>query len=116
MIRLMRERRLPVAFKCYHNFHKISSVSVDNLFYKMVIHVHSDSAFRRYQKEMRSKPGLWPLYRGFFVDINLFKANKEKAAEIAKNNIGGIVNDRAKGDLADDDANLMIKLKFLTYK
>ncbi|KAJ6750076.1 hypothetical protein OIU85_000682 [Salix viminalis] len=116
MIRLMRERRLPVAFKCYHNFHKISSVSADNLFYKMVIHVHSDSAFRRYQKEMRSKPGLWPLYRGFFVDINLFKANKEKAAEIAKNNIVGIVNDRAKGDLADDDANLMIKLKFLTYK
>ncbi|KAJ6425526.1 hypothetical protein OIU84_026158 [Salix udensis] len=116
MIRLMRERRLPVAFKCHHNFHKISSVSVDNLFYKMVIHVHSDSAFRRYQKEMRSKPGLWPLYRGFFVDINLFKANKEKAAEIAKNNIVGIVNDRAKGDLADDDANLMIKLKFLTYK
>ncbi|KAF9664985.1 hypothetical protein SADUNF_Sadunf16G0075200 [Salix dunnii] len=117
MIRLMKERRLPAAFKCYHNFHKISSVSVDDLFYKMVIHVHSDSAFRRYQKEMRNKPGLWPLYRGFFVDINLFKANKERAAEIAKNNnIVGIVNDRAKDDLADDDANLMIKLKFLTYK
>lgn len=117
MIRLMRERRLPAAFKCYHNFHKISSVSVDNLFYKLVIHVHSDSAFRRYQKEMRNKPGLWPLYRGFFVDINLFKANKERAAEIAKNNnIDGNVNDRAKDGLADDDANLMIKLKFLTYK
>ncbi|KAJ6864856.1 hypothetical protein NC651_035430 [Populus alba x Populus x berolinensis] len=117
MIRLMRERRLPAAFKCYHNFHKIGSVSVDNLFYKLVIHVHSDSAFRRYQKEMRNKPGLWPLYRGFFVDINLFKANKERAAEIAKNNkIDGNVNDRAKDGLADDDANLMIKLKFLTYK
>lgn len=117
MIRLMRERRLPAAFKCYHNFHKISSVSVDNLFYKLVIHVHSDSAFRRYQKEMRNKPGLWPLYRGFFVDINLFKANKERAAEIAKNNnIDGNVNDRAKDGLADDDANLMIKLKFLAYK
>ncbi|KAH8485287.1 hypothetical protein H0E87_026903, partial [Populus deltoides] len=117
MIRLMRERRLPAAFKCYHNFHKIGSVSVDNLFYKLVIHVHSDSAFRRYQKEMRYKPGLWPLYRGFFVDINLFKANKERAAEIAKNNnIDGNVNDRAKDGLADDDANLMIKLKFLTYK
>jgi hypothetical protein len=54
---------------------------------------------------------------GFFVDINLFKANKERAAEIAKNNnIDGNVNDRAKDGLADDDANLMIKLKFLTYK
>ncbi|KAJ6969377.1 hypothetical protein NC653_037136 [Populus alba x Populus x berolinensis] len=44
-------------------------------------------------------------------------ANKERAAEIAKNNnIDGNVNDRAKDGLADDDANLMIKLKFLTYK
>ncbi|KAJ4725978.1 putative RNA ligase [Melia azedarach] len=121
MIRLIREKRFPAAFKCYHNFHKIDSFSNDNLFYKMVIHVHSDSAFRRYQKEMRHKPGLWPLYRGFFVDINLFKANKERAAEIAK-----IINmgKTASGNgglteidgLADNDANLMIKLKFLTYK
>uniref|UniRef100_A0A2P2M261 tRNA ligase phosphodiesterase domain-containing protein n=1 Tax=Rhizophora mucronata TaxID=61149 RepID=A0A2P2M261_RHIMU len=122
IIRLMKERRFPAAFKCYHNFHKIDSMSSDNLFYKMVIHVHSDSAFRRYQKEMRHKPGLWPLYRGFFVDINLFKASKERAAEISKNKNGiiGNTNDgsglSAKDDLADDDANLMIKLKFLTYK
>lgn len=49
----MREKRYPAAFKCYHNFHKIDSISSDNLFYKMVIHVHSDSAFRRYQRDMR---------------------------------------------------------------
>ncbi|XP_050233507.1 tRNA ligase 1 [Mercurialis annua] len=122
MIRLLRERRFPIAFKCYHNFHKIGSVSSDNLFYKMVIHVHSDSGFRRYQKEMRLKPGLWPLYRGFFVDINLFKANKERAALFAKDNknLGGSLSDSdailPKDGLADDDANLMIKLKFLTYK
>lgn len=59
---------------------------------------------------------------GFFVDINLFKASKEKAAEVARNNDGvtEIVNDSnvtsGKDGLADDDANLMIKLKFLTYK
>ncbi|CBI16268.3 unnamed protein product, partial [Vitis vinifera] len=122
MIRLMREKRFPAAFKCYYNFHKVDSISADNLYFKMVIHVHSDSAFRRYQKEMRYKPGLWPLYRGFFVDLNLFKANKEKAAEIAKNNndLGKNVkgNSGASGQegLADEDANLMIKLKFLTYK
>ncbi|KDP44108.1 hypothetical protein JCGZ_05575 [Jatropha curcas] len=122
MIRLLRERRFPAALKCYHNFHKIDSVSSDNLFYKMVIHVHSGSGFRRYQKEMRHKPELWPLYRGFFVDINLFKASKEKAIEIAKhkNNMGGSVNGddgiSAKNSIADEDANLMIKLKFLTYK
>lgn len=122
MIRLMREKRFPAAFKCYHNFHKAESASSDNLFYKMVIHVHSDSAFRRYQKEMRNKMGLWPLYRGFFLDINLFKANKERDAEIAKskNDLVEHVNNGSsvstKDGLADDDANLMIKLKFLTYK
>lgn len=55
------------------------------------------------------------------MDINLFKATKERAAEISKgsqdiienvNGTGGM----SKGDLTDDDANLMIKLKFLTYK
>ncbi|KAL6189546.1 hypothetical protein ACLB2K_040933 [Fragaria x ananassa] len=85
VIHLMREKRLSAAFKCYPNYHKHDSMSSDNVFYKMIIHVRSDSAFQRYQKEMKSKPGLWPLYRGFFVDFNLFKANKKRAAEIAKN-------------------------------
>ncbi|KAL4592202.1 hypothetical protein LXL04_005189 [Taraxacum kok-saghyz] len=121
MVRLMKERRLPAAFKCYHNFHKINSISSDNLHYKMVIHVHSDSAFRRYQKEMKFKPDLWPLYRGFFVEINLFKASKEKASQISQNTPDVEKNHKndnetIKNDLADEDANLMIKLKFLTYK
>lgn len=56
-------------------------------------------------------------FPGFFVDINLFKADKEKVAEISKNS----VNERGssgteKDDFADEDANLMVKLKFLTYK
>lgn len=117
IVRLMREKRFPAAFKCYHNFHKADAMSSDNIFYKMVIHVHSDSAFRRYQKEMRLKPGLWPLYRGFFVDINLFKANKETAGEVSKNSVNETGNSSSgKDDFADEDANLMVKLKFLTYK
>ncbi|KAL9252533.1 tRNA ligase 1-like protein [Drosera capensis] len=121
IVRLMREKRFPAAFKCYYNFHKVDSLSKDNLFYRMVIHVHSDSAFRRYQKEMRHNPQLWPLYRGFFVDINLFKANKERAAELAKASnitykVNGSSDTLVSNDLADEDANLMIKLKFLTYK
>ncbi|KAL5711349.1 hypothetical protein ACHQM5_021813 [Ranunculus cassubicifolius] len=124
IIRLMKQKRLPAAFKCYYNFHKISSIAVDNLNLKMVIHVHSDSAFKRYQKEMRHNPGLWPLYRGFFVDINLFKTNKERAAELAKDsdvlmnqvNAKGSTSTSGTEGLADEDANLMIKLKFLTYK
>nr|XP_043613270.1 tRNA ligase 1 [Erigeron canadensis] len=123
MVRLMSEKfSRAVVFKCYHNYHKINTISGDNLYYKMVIHVRSDSAFRQYQKEMRSKPDLWPLYRGFFVDINLFKASKENAAAFANtstdvgNNHKESHNISTKGGLADEDANLMIKLKFLTYK
>lgn len=57
---------------------------------------------------------------GFFVDINLFKANKERAAEIAKTSAGIVENGStgasSKDGLADEDANMMVKLKFLTYK
>lgn len=59
---------------------------------------------------------------GFFVDVNLFKANKERAAGIGKSNndIVGHVNNGSSTStidgLANEDANLMIKLKFLTYK
>ena len=59
---------------------------------------------------------------GFFVGINLFKENREKAAQTAKNtndllkNVNSSNGTLAKDDLADEDANLMIKLKFLTYK
>ncbi|KAL0916856.1 hypothetical protein M5K25_014400 [Dendrobium thyrsiflorum] len=123
MIRLMRQKHFPAAFKCYYNLHKIDSISNDHLYYKMVIHVHSDSAFRRYQQEMRRNRGLWPLYRGFFVDIDLFKVQKDKASELAKESNDLLSNLSSscpskieKDDLADDDANLMIKLKFLTYK
>lgn len=53
IIRSMREKRIPAAFKCYYNFHKVESMSSDNLHFKMVIHVLNDSAFQHYQKEMR---------------------------------------------------------------
>ncbi|XP_076939051.1 tRNA ligase 1-like [Bidens hawaiensis] len=120
MVLLMKEKGL-AEFKCYHNFRKSNSISSKNLHYKMVIRVRNDSAFRKYQKEMRCKPDLWPLYRGFFVDINLFKASKEKAAEMAKASIDVGKGDKNSDDiagkkgLADEDANLMIKLKFHPY-
>jgi hypothetical protein len=58
------------------------------------------------------------VFPGFFVDINLFKADKEKVTEISKSNS---INESGsssteKDDFADEDANLMVKLKFLTYK
>ncbi|KAL9235068.1 hypothetical protein vseg_009864 [Gypsophila vaccaria] len=118
MIRLMKEKRFPAAFKCYYNFHEVDVLSKDNIHYKMVIHVHSDSAFRRYQKELRHNPALWPLYRGFFVDVNLYRGSVERASVIEKHTTTPVTSNDAVGAdlLADEDANLMVKLKFLTYK
>ncbi|KAL5197450.1 hypothetical protein ABZP36_000962, partial [Zizania latifolia] len=124
MVCLMKQRRFPVAFKYYWNYHKIDSLSNDNLYYKMVIHVHSDSVFRPYQQEMRKNQGLWPLYRGFFADVNLFKVNNIKSSVLSKDidtslkntNDALDSNSSAKDGLADEDSNLMVKLKFLTYK
>ncbi|KAI3995207.1 hypothetical protein MKX01_032009 [Papaver californicum] len=76
VVRLISEKRFPAALKCYHNFHKITSLAANDAHFKMVIHVHRDSAFRQYQKEMRHNPGLWPLYR----------VSKDKAAEVAEDN------------------------------
>lgn len=70
---------------------------------------------------------LWLIYvswLGFFVDVNLFKANNKKAAELSKDsntllrNINGALDSSlsSKDGLADEDSNLMVKLKFLTYK
>jgi hypothetical protein len=53
MIRLMKQRNFRAAFKCYRNYQRVGSLSNDNSYYKMVIHVHSDSVFKRYQQEMR---------------------------------------------------------------
>lgn len=52
------------------------------------------------------------------MDLNLFKANKGIAVESStETNAGRSTNGAsAKDSLADEDANLMIKLKFLTYK
>ncbi|KAM0855864.1 hypothetical protein ACQ4PT_049503 [Festuca glaucescens] len=129
MIRLMKQMKemkpssFPAAFKCYWNYQKVDSLSNDNLYYKMVIHVHSDSVFTRYQQEMKKNQGLWPLYRGFFIDVNLFKANNKitelsEDSNILLNSIEGSLDSSSsvKDGLADEDSNLMVKLKFLPYK
>lgn len=62
---------------------------------------------------------LW--FSGFFVDLNLFKATEDGGPKVDKDcvDLTNHVNDSnesEKGGLADEDANLMIKMKFLTYK
>jgi hypothetical protein len=61
---------------------------------------------------------------GFFIDINLFKANNKKAAELSKDSnnsleiIDGALDSSlsAKDGLTGEDSSLMVKLKFLNYK
>ncbi|KAK4358754.1 hypothetical protein RND71_020983 [Anisodus tanguticus] len=62
------------------------------------------------------QPGLWPLYRGFFGDLDLFKVNENKTAEMVGSSNQMVKNEEEDSSLADEDANLMVKLKFLTYK
>jgi hypothetical protein len=77
-----------------------------------------------FRYELRCLPLTCIPWLGFFVDVNLFKATNKKAAELAKDgdallkNISGALdsNSSAVDGLADEDSNLMVKLKFLTYK
>jgi hypothetical protein len=61
---------------------------------------------------------------GFFIDVNLFKTNDKKAADLSKDgdtllrHINGAFDSNSSDvdGLADEDSNLMVKLKFLAYK
>ena len=55
MIRVIHKSKLPVRFKCHKITSSQSTNDQDNIVsqFKMTVHVLSDSAFRRYQKEMR---------------------------------------------------------------
>ncbi|RDY09341.1 tRNA ligase 1, partial [Mucuna pruriens] len=97
MVRLMREKRFPAAFKCYHNFHKVDAMS---------------KPFQCFMSNTSlALSGLNQDY-GHYIE-----ANKENAAEFSKNSVNETGNSSSgKDDFADEDANLMVKLKFLTYK
>ncbi|KAK2983934.1 hypothetical protein RJ640_012411 [Escallonia rubra] len=102
MVRLMSEKRFPAAFKFYYNFQKADSISSNNLPLKMVIHIRVSGTSQNYGHSI--------------------EASKETVAEIARNS-GCVVKDVSETNgtqnqdgLADEDANLMIKLKFLPYK
>ncbi|CAM6083091.1 unnamed protein product [Calypogeia fissa] len=119
----IRTKKLPVRFKCRANSHRKQGVVDDEDLksFRMTIHVLSDSAFRRYQSEIRKQPGLWPLYRGFFVDVDLFHSKdnlsaatgdglEEKLAELS------VDEQKSQANTLNDTENLMLKLKFLPYK
>jgi len=124
MISLMKNIGFfPAAFKCYWIGHNSDSSKDDNRCYRIHIDVHNESNFRRYQQQIGRSHGLWPPYRGFFVDINLFTGNNGRTAELPKvdvlqksinSTLGS--NSLAETGLADEDSNLMLKLNFLAFK
>ncbi|KAL3700604.1 hypothetical protein R1sor_018626 [Riccia sorocarpa] len=129
LCRAIRARKLPVRFKCRSNAHRKTSgaENPDLISFRMTIHVLSDSAFRRYQNEMRKQPGLWPLYRGFFVDIELSPAALGGGVAAANETVENSADSSShlntpskvgteQGTMFDDTEHLMLKLKFLPYK
>lgn len=92
--------------------------------FKLTIHVLNDIVFHRYQREMRNNPTLWPLYRGFFVDVCLCRDQRQiasqpsiPAVDLLSEKLNTLhVSNVGDDMLADDSENLMLKLKFLPYK
>lgn len=102
----MKKRGLfPASFKCYQNCRNSNSPANQNLSYKMLICVHD---IRQYRQKRADNPELWPLYRGFFVDINQFTDNNWRAPELSK--------ESSSDGLPDEDLYPMLKLKFLPFK
>lgn len=60
MIQVIHKAKLPVRFKCNTNSSGQSTNDLGNIVsqFKMTVHVYTDSAFRRYQKEMRYRTRL----------------------------------------------------------
>lgn len=50
------------------------------------------------------------------MDLDLFKVNEKKTAEMAGSSNQVVKNEEEDSSLADEDANLMVKMKFLPYK
>lgn len=118
MIRLLRKKNMHVRFKCrLHSAHDEAAVEGG---FRLTVHVLADSVFRKYQNEMKHQPHLWPLYRGFFLDVTYLKSDSTKlhagqdgALKATKASEGLDIKDVEQTGSAE---NLMLKLKFLPYK
>ncbi|KAM0897276.1 hypothetical protein ACQ4PT_022646 [Festuca glaucescens] len=84
----------------------------------------TDYATKKLQEMIRLMKQMKEMKPSFFIDVNLFKANNMKTTELSKDSnillssIEGSLDSSSsvKDGLADEDSNLMVKLKFLPYK
>ncbi|MCO5574341.1 hypothetical protein L7F22_028124 [Adiantum nelumboides] len=116
MLRVLQARKLRVRYPCRL---KSFDGKEQKTCYRMTVHVLDDFVFRKYQTEMRRNSELWPLYRGFFMDVYLMHGNQDKnlvSALSDKFSKSMQINEERSNRLADESENLMLKLKFLPYK
>lgn len=116
MLAVLKDRNFRVHYPCYL---KSFDPKLQKTQYKMTVHVLDDYVFRKYQIEMRRNPELWPLYRGFFMDVHLINDRQEKGlmTHLADKSGKDVHTNRGKAVmLANESENLMVKLKFLPYK
>eukprot|EP00250_Pteridium_aquilinum_P013800 c21581_g1_i1 orf=128-3352(+) len=115
MLRVLQDRKFQVRYPCRL---KSFDSKEQKTHYKMTVHVLNDFVFRNYQSEMRRNPDLWPLYRGFFIDVCLtHDKQKENSTTSLLDKLNDLHIDREQTNrLADESENLMLKLKFLPYK
>eukprot|EP00850_Spirogloea_muscicola_P023083 SM000327S12487 [mRNA] locus=s327:71351:78507:- [translate_table: standard] len=88
------------------------------------VHVFHDSTFQRYQRLLRMQPGLWPLYRGFFVEVFVFSALHKEHGGFQEQQPGHLIQTKLSHlqlqgqdkSQATEEEVLMLKMKFLPYK
>lgn len=116
MLGVLQARKMRVRYPCRL---KSFDGKEQKTLYRMTVHVLDDFVFQKYQAEMRKNPQLWPLYRGFFMDIYLLHGsqNTNLLAGLSDKFAGELhFNGEENNMLADESENLMLKLKFLPYK
>eukprot|EP00850_Spirogloea_muscicola_P012564 SM000082S22806 [mRNA] locus=s82:18401:25588:+ [translate_table: standard] len=88
------------------------------------VHVFYDSTFQRYQRLLRMQPGLWPLYRGFFVEVFVLSAPHKEHGDFQEQQPGHLIQTKLshlqlqvqEKSQATGEEVLMLKMKFLPYK
>ncbi|KAH7444044.1 hypothetical protein KP509_02G061700 [Ceratopteris richardii] len=116
MLNLLLNRNMKVRYPCrYKGF----DAKERKTHFRMTVHVLDDYVFRKYQIEMKRNPDLWPLYRGFFVDVYIMHGDRRPESVVSLTDRISeslqISHERDNGS-ADEVENLMVKLKFLPYK
>ncbi|MCO5571846.1 hypothetical protein L7F22_025594 [Adiantum nelumboides] len=116
VLKVLQDRKMHV---CYPSRLKRYDAKEQKTYYRMTVHVLQDYVFRKYHIQMRQNPELWPLYRGFCVDVYLMHGDQKTDTVTAlSNNVSEDLHifQENSSELGNESNILMLKLKFLPYK